>query len=96
MKIDDTEKYYEMFDRLVKLFPVVESALEDGDTSVKFEDFLKEELDNAYSTVEELKQAIDKVIVPKKRFGKTDVADKTIGFIYSLLIDFAETDKVKG
>ena len=31
MKIENIEKYYEIFDRLVDLFPVVESALEDGD-----------------------------------------------------------------
>ena len=37
MKIEDIEKYYETFDRLVGLFPVVESALEDGDISVEFQ-----------------------------------------------------------
>ena len=38
---------------------------------------------------------IDNVVVTKKRFAKIDFADKLIGFIYSTLIDFAETDKVK-
>ena len=95
MKIDDIEKY-EIFDRHVELFPVVEGALEDGNASVEFKDFMIEELDNVYSTVEELKETIDNVVVPKKRFVKTDFADKIIGFIYSSLINFAETDKVKG
>ena len=45
MKIENIEKYYEIFDRLVDLFPVVESALEDGDRSVEFKDFMLEELD---------------------------------------------------
>ena len=52
MEIDDIEKYYKIFD----LFPVVESALEDGDTSTEFEDFMSEELDNLYSTIDELKK----------------------------------------
>ena len=49
MEIDDIEKHYEIFDRLVKLFPVVESALKDENISLKI---LSEELDNFYSTVE--------------------------------------------
>ena len=96
MKIDGIEKYYEIFDMLVELFPVVESALEDEDVSDDFEDFMSEEYDNLYSTVEELKETIDNVVVPKKRFVTTDFADKIICFIYSLLIKFAEKDKVKG
>ena len=70
MKIDDIEKYYQIFDRLVDLFPVVESALEDGDTSTEFEDFMSEELYNLYSTNDELKENIDNVVVSKKDFVK--------------------------
>ena len=92
MKINDIEKYCEIFDRLVELFPIVESVLEDGDTSTEFEDFILEELDSLYSTTAELKETIDNVVVPKK----TDFADKIISFIYSSLLKFAETDKVKG
>ena len=96
MKIDDIEKYYEIFDRLVELFPVVESVLEDENTSTEFEDFMLEGLDNLYSTVDKLKETIDNVVVTKKRFVKTNFADKIVSFIYSLLIKFDETDKVKG
>ena len=95
MKIYDTEKYHEIFYRIVELFHVVESALEDENTGTEFEDFTLEELDNLYSTVDELKETTD-VVIPKKRFVKTDFADKIISFIYSSLIKFAETDKVKG
>ena len=56
MKIDDIEKYYEMFDKLVELFPVVEGALEDGDTSVVFEGFMIDELDSVYSIVRRVKR----------------------------------------
>ena len=44
MKINDIEEYCEIFDRLVELFPVVEGALEDGDTRAEFEDFMIEDL----------------------------------------------------
>ena len=80
---------------LVDLFPVFESALEDGNTSIEFEDFTSKEFDNLYSTTDELKEDIDNVVVAKKRFVKTDFADKIISFIYSPLIKFAETNKVK-
>ena len=96
MKIDDIENYYEIFDKLVELSPVVETALEDEDISDAFEDFMLEELNNLYSTVEELKETNDNVIVPKKRFVRTNFLDKIITFIYSTLIKFAEMDKVKG
>ena len=96
MEINDIEKYYEIFDRLVDLFPVVESALEDGDANTEFEDFMSEELDNLHSTIDELKETIGYVVVAKKRFVKTDFADKIISFIYSSLIKFPETDKIKG
>ena len=56
MKIDDIEKYYEIFDKLVELFPVVEGALEDGDTSVVFEGFMIDELDSVYSIVRRVKR----------------------------------------
>ena len=55
-----------------------------------------EEFDNLYSTVDELKETIDNVVVTKKRFVKTHFADKIISFINSSLIKFDETDKVKG
>ena len=51
MGVDDTEKYYENFDRIADLLPVVEKALDDGDESVEFKDFMIEELDNVYCTL---------------------------------------------
>ena len=49
------------------LFPVVESALEDGDPNTEFEDFMSEELDNLYSTTDELKETIGNIVVAKKK-----------------------------
>ena len=56
MGVDDTEEYYENFDRIADLFPAVEKALDDGDESVEFKDFMIEELDNVYCTVDDLKE----------------------------------------
>ena len=42
MGVDDTEEYYENFDRIADLFPVVEKALDDGDESVEVNDFMIE------------------------------------------------------
>ena len=95
MKIDDIEKYYEIFDRLLEIIPIVESALEDDIASTEFENFLLEDLNNLYLTGEELKEATDNVVIPKK-FAKIDFTDKIIAFIYSTIIEFAETDKMKG
>ena len=36
------DKCYEIFDRLVELFPIFESAFKDGDTCVELEDFMSE------------------------------------------------------
>ena len=66
MKIEDIEKYNEIFDKLVDIFSAVESALEDGDISVEFKDFMLDDLDNVYSTVSEMKGEIDNIAVNKK------------------------------
>ena len=48
--------------------------------------------------VSELKQDIEHLRVPKKKFAKkkTGFADKRLDFIYLTLIKFTPTDKVKG
>ena len=48
----------------MELFPVTESALEDENVSDEFKYFMSEELDNLYSTIEELKRTIDNIAVP--------------------------------
>lgn len=82
MKIDDIEKYYEIFDRLVEHFPVVESALEDRDVCFEFRGFMEVEL---HSTLREMKEDIDNIVIAKKRFCKSQFFDKIICFIYSSL-----------
>ena len=63
----------------------------------EFQDFVQIELDGAYSTIQEIKNKINNIVV-KKMFckTKTDFADKIINFIYSSLIKFVTADKIKG
>ena len=95
MKIDDIEKYYQIFDRLVDLFPVVESALEDGGTSTEFEDFMSEELYNLYSTNDELKENIDNVVVSKKDFVKLIFQIKKLVLYILCLLNLLKQIKLK-
>ena len=44
MNIDNIEKYYEIFDRVVDLFPVIKSPLEHRDISHELKVFMKQEL----------------------------------------------------
>lgn len=96
MKTDNIKKYYEIFNRLLDLFLAVESALEDEDTNPELEDFMEVELDNDYESLHEMKEDINNIVAPKKRFYKTDYSNKIISFIYSSLIKFVTTNKVKG
>lgn len=59
---------------------------------------MQEDLDNVYSILREMKDDIDNIVVAKKSFRKTkaDFADIILSFIYTLLIKFVETNKVKG
>ena len=50
------------------LFPVVKKALVDGDESVEFKDFMIEELDNIYCTVDELRKILTISLLRRKDF----------------------------
>lgn len=50
------------------LFPVVKKALVDGDESVEFKDFMIEELDNIYCTVDELRKILTMSLLRRKDF----------------------------
>lgn len=70
MEIETNDKYYRIFNRLMRLFPTVESALDDGEMSEEFKNFIFEHFDGAYSTVSELKEDIERIVVPKNKFSK--------------------------
>ena len=66
MGVDTTEKYSEIFKRLLNLFPVVETALEDGIKSNEFKRFMEEDLNDMYTHVKEIKEYVDNI--PVKNF----------------------------
>ena len=66
MGVDTTEKYSEIFKRLLNLFPVVETALEDEIKSNEFKRFMEEDLNDMYTHVKEIKEYVDNI--PVKNF----------------------------
>ena len=66
MGVDPTEKYSEIFKRVLNLFPVVETVLENEIESNEFKRFKEEDLNDMYTHVEEIKEYIDNI--PLKKF----------------------------
>ena len=66
MGVDTTEKYSEIFKRLLNPFPVVETALEDEIKSNEFKRFMEEDLNDMYTHVKEIKEYVDNI--PVKNF----------------------------
>ena len=60
--------------------------------------FIREDLCGLYDTLNKLREDIEKVLVPKKPFSRKQELfhDKMVAFLYSNLIAFGITDKVKG
>ena len=61
-------------------------------------DFLPEDLDNCYPTFQDLREEINHISIPKKKFTskKTLFSEKLIAFLYSSMVNFCKTNKVKG
>ena len=68
--IDTTEKYNKIFEGLLNLFPVVETALKDEIESDEFKRFMEEDLNDMYTHVEEVKEYVDNIPVKKNIFIK--------------------------
>ena len=66
MGVDPTEKYSEIFKRVLNLFPVVETVLENEIESDEFKRFKEEDLNDMYTHVEEIKEYVDNI--PVKNF----------------------------
>ena len=92
-----TEKYSDTIYRLLEYYPLFEKALDDGDICNEIRNFLAEDLDDCYSTLKELKDNILHVLVPKRAFSSRKIfSEKLLAFLYSSMIKFSGTDKVKG
>ena len=98
MEIETEEKYSDTIYRLLEYYPLFEKALDDGDICDEVRNFLAEDLDDCYSTLKELKDDIMYASVTKKAFSsrKISFSEKLLPFLYSSMIKFSRTDKVKG
>ena len=95
MNIESKENYKEILRRLIEFYPLFESALQDGEICDKVRDFLLEDLDNCYSTFQDLREEINHVSIPKKRFAskKTRFSEKLIAFLCSRMVNFLKQTK---
>ena len=98
VSIDDISEYKESLYRLLNIFTDFEDALQDGEPSEEVINFIREDLCNVYDTFNNLRDDIEKISVPKKPFSRKQELfhNKMITFLYSNLISFCITDKVKG
>ena len=98
MEIETEEKYSDTIYRLLEYYPLFEKALDDGDICDEVRNFLAEDLDDCYSTLKELKDDILHVSVPKKAFSSRKISfpETLLAFLYSSMIKFSRTNKVKG
>ena len=69
MNIESKENYKEILRRLIEFYPLFESVLQDGEICDKVRDFLLEDLDNCYSTFQDLREEINHISISKKRFA---------------------------
>lgn len=98
MDILDIENYKEIFYCLFDVYHHFEVALQDGFINEEIKKFMTEDLSYTYETFQELRQEIEKIVVPKRIFShkNNNFSDKIITFPYSHLINFCRTRKVKG
>ena len=90
--------YNACFEKFIELIPKVEDAIENPQwirEKEKFEDFMRYDLNDVYSHLSEMKEAIDELKIVKK-IDKFAYIGKKIFFIYSSIVDFCQTDKVRG
>ena len=98
MNIENQKKYEETLRKLIGFYPLFENALQGGKLCDKVTDFMLEDLNNCYSTCQDLREEIDHISIPKRRFAskKTLFSEKMIAFLYSSMINFCKNNKVKG
>ena len=82
--------------RLLELSPIFERALNNGDMSDEFKNFMMEGLENVHTTLSELKEGIDHIAILKRSFTEIHFVDKIIAFISLTLVKFCKTNEIKG
>ena len=98
MKIENEKNYEEILRSLIEFCPLFQNALQGGELCDEVRYFLLEDLDNCYPTFQDLGEEINHVSIPKKKFAseKTLFSEKLIAFLYSSMVNFCKTNKVKG
>ena len=98
MNIENEENYEDIICRLIEYYPLFGNAIQEGDMCDKVMSFPLEDLKNCYSTLEELREETDHISFLKKRFNSKKIlfSEKLIAFLYSSMLNFCKTSKVKG
>ena len=83
---------------MFEYYPLFEKAIEDCDICNEVRSVLVEDLNDCYSTLNELREDIYHVSVPKKKCSSKNTlfSEKLIALLYSTMVSFCRTDKVKG
>lgn len=94
----EIDEYKEILYRIINIFHDFEVALQDGVLNDEVRYFMMEDLSDDYETFQDIQADIEKVSIPKKPFSNKQqfFVDKMIAFLYSNLINFCRTKKVKG
>ena len=98
MGIDDIDGYKESLYRLLNIFTDFEDAVQDGEPSEEVMNFIREDLCDIYDNFNSLREDVEKVSLPEKPFSRKQelFRNKMVAFLYSNLIPFCVTEKVKG
>ena len=70
MNIENQKNYEEILLKLIEFYLLFENALQDGELCDEVRDFMLEDLNNCYSTFQDLREEIDHISIPKRRLPK--------------------------
>ena len=68
MNIENEENYEEILQRVIQFYPLFENAPQESELCNEVRNFMLEDLDNNYSSLQDLREEIDHISTPKKRF----------------------------
>lgn len=68
MNIENKEQYSEILQRLIEFYLSFESVLQEGDMTDEVRNFILEDLNGNYETLQDLTEDINYIIFPKRRF----------------------------
>ena len=98
MGIEDIGEYDQYIYRILNVFYDFEDSLKTGETNEQTINFIREDLGDNYETFNDLRKDIEKALIPKRTYARKQgfFRDEIVVFLYSNVIPFCLTDKVKG